>query len=271
MTFVRIRMNKDMTESELISELMPLVKRIASHLIRKLPGSIRYDDIVSAGMVGLLEACKKFSADRCDSFVGYATMRIRGAMLDELRRGDIMSQEMRTLSRRLEHVIQDLESRLGRTPQSSEIAQAMGMSEEDYLNEAENLAQVQLISFDPQDHTMQRLKSADQPELETEMSELKGHLALALNQLPEREKLILSLYYEQELTLKEIGEVMDLTPARVCQLHAQAIHRLKSWIQTEPAVKSIEHVKILPMSRDVYSLNQHTSLKKGKNYGKRNV
>jgi RNA polymerase sigma factor FliA len=216
------------SQQELVGAMMPLVKRIAARMSRGLPSHVRTDDLISAGTVGLLEATRKFESNRSESFVGYATLRIRGAMLDELRRGDILSQEARTKSRQVQASTQRLRSELGRDPVAAEIAAHMGVSEKEYVEDLEGLQHIKVVAFDPQDEGFGLVDDATPSPMDASMfAELKGHLAHAISDLPEKEKLILSLYYEEDLTYKEIGDILNLTAARICQLHSQAVSRLK--------------------------------------------
>lgn len=216
------------SQAELVKQMAPLVQRIASKVARGLPQHVRTGDLVSAGMVGLLEATQRFEPERAESFVGYATLRIRGAILDELRRGDILSQEARMKSRLVATARAKLHTALSRPPTTAEMAAELKVSEEEYVEDLAGLDTVRVVAFDPQDEAQAIMDTtAKSPADVTIFRELRDRLASAIETLPEKEKLILSLYYEQELTYKEIGDVLDLTAARICQLHAQAVARLR--------------------------------------------
>ena len=224
----RIEIRKDMSRDELTVSLLGLVKRMAAHMSHSLPSNIRREELASAGMLGLVEAVGRFDASRCESFVGYAALRIRGAMLDELRRGDIMSQEARTQSRRLSKIAQSLEATLGHAPGESDMAEAMGLSDEQFRKDMGHLTRVHMVSFEAQDEVAPFSDHAAQdPHTAAEKSEERTELARGVATLPERQRLILSLYYEQELTFQQIGDMLGITAARVCQLHSQSMAVLR--------------------------------------------
>lgn len=229
-----IRVTKEMSKDAVIVALIPLARRIAAHLARRLPAHIRLDDLRGSGMVGAVEAASRFDPERIESFVGYAALRIGGAIRDELRRGDILSQEARNSSRRLGETIRELTRSLGRPPESSEIASALGMSEDEYRKNVEPLADVQMVSIDEVDDWHETDGNADacKPDDLAARREMRRFVARGVDNLPEREKRIVFLYYGHELTLKEIGDQLDLTASRVCQLHAQAVARLRDHLPT---------------------------------------
>ncbi|MCC6810986.1 MAG: FliA/WhiG family RNA polymerase sigma factor [Deltaproteobacteria bacterium] len=223
-----IAVSSESSRAELVEQMAPIVRRIANKVARGLPHHVRTDDLVSAGMIGLLEATQRFEPSRAESFVGYASLRIRGAILDELRRGDILSQDARMKSRLVQTTANKLQGTLGRAPTAAEMATALGVSEQEYVETLEGLTQVRLVAFDPQDESQAMVDANGQSPVDASMlKQLRGRLGEAITTLPQREKLILSLYYEQDLTYKEIGEVLDLTAARICQLHSQAVARLR--------------------------------------------
>jgi RNA polymerase sigma factor for flagellar operon FliA len=220
------------TPAQLVQVMMPLVKRIAARMSRGLPSHVRTDDLISAGTVGLMEATRRFESKRADSFVGYATLRIRGAMLDELRRGDILSQEARTKSRQVQAAQQKMQSALHREPTPAEVAAELGVSEQEYVEELEGLQHIKVVAFDPQEDAFGIVDTTHPSPIDASVfAQLKGRLSAAISTLPEKEQLILSLYYEEDLTYKEIGDMLDLTAARICQLHAQAVSRLKTSLE----------------------------------------
>jgi RNA polymerase sigma factor FliA len=242
---LHIEINQNTQPQELVTVMMPLVKRIAARMSRGLPSHVRSDDLVSAGTVGLLEATRKFQPTRAESFVGYATLRIRGAMLDELRRGDILSQEARTRSRQVQTAQQRLQAELRREPTTAEVAARLGVSEREYVEELEGLQHVKLVAFDPQEDGFGIVDSANPSPMDASVfSQLKGQLTQAIQALPEKEKLILSLYYEEDLTYKQIGDVLNLTAARICQLHGQAVARLKVTLENAENRGSLENPRV---------------------------
>ncbi len=225
---LHIEIDDKTSAAELVATMMPLVKRMAAKVGRGLPVHIRTEDLISAGMVGLMDASRRFEPARAESFVGYATLRIRGAMIDELRRGDILSQEARTKTRLLQQALRRLQAELQREPTTAEVATHLGIEEHEYLDTLEHLLHVKMVPLDFE-HEDCAISDPDVPSPvdSTMMAELKLQLAGAIQGLPEKERLVLSLYYEEELTYKEIGEVMGLTAARICQIHGQAVQRLR--------------------------------------------
>jgi RNA polymerase sigma factor for flagellar operon FliA len=211
-----------------------LVKRIALHMIARLPASVQLDDLLQAGMIGLLEAAQKFDGSKGASFETYAGIRIRGAIVDEMRRGDWVPRSVHRNARRISEVMHHLEGRLGRDATDAEIAAALEVSLEEYHAMANDSVSGRLFSLDETLHeeeinTTQIAVSEvlQSPEEVTQQRGLQQALAAAIDELPEREKLVLSLYYEEEMNLKEIGLVLGVSESRVCQIHSQAALRLK--------------------------------------------
>ena len=224
------QINKD----QLVQRFAPLVKRIAYHLMARLPSSVQVDDLIQNGMLGLLDAINRFEAGMGAQFETYAAQRIRGAMLDGLRENDWLPRSMRRDFRRIEESISRLEQEYGRSPSESELAKAMGMSLPDYQRMLQDARGHQLISFEDlvgegDDEYLERHLADDSadPSRLLEDGSLRRLLVEGIDMLPEREKLMMALYYEQDLNLREIGEVMGVTESRVCQLHSQAVARLR--------------------------------------------
>ena len=238
---------------QLVQRFMPLVKRIAYHLMARLPPSIQFEDLVQNGMLGLLDAIDRYQEGFGAQFETYATQRVRGAMLDGLRENDWLPRNLRRELRRIEAAISQLEHAHGRAPSERELADALGMSLPDYqktLQEARGHQLVYLEDFagEGDEDFLERHLTDDEanPANIFEDRSLKKQLVDAIGRLPEREKLMMALYYEQELNLREIGEVMGVTESRVCQLHSQAIARLRSQIVGElPAAKKRRKEKVL--------------------------
>jgi len=238
---------------QLVQRFMPLVKRIAYHLMARLPPSIQFEDLVQNGMLGLLDAIDRYQEGFGAQFETYATQRVRGAMLDGLRENDWLPRNLRRELRRIETAISQLEHAHGRAPSERELADALGMSLPDYqktLQEARGHQLVYLEDFagEGDEDFLERHFTDDEanPANIFEDHSLKKQLVDAIGRLPEREKLMMALYYEQELNLREIGEVMGVTESRVCQLHSQAIARLRSQIVGElPAAKKRRKEKVL--------------------------
>jgi RNA polymerase sigma factor for flagellar operon FliA len=210
-----------------------LVKRIAYHLAGRLPASVEVDDLIQAGMLGLLEAAANYTADRGASFETYAGIRIRGAMLDALRKLDWAPRSVHRKARAAAAAIREIEAELGREARDEEIAERMGVSLSEYYKIAQDAASCRVTSLDEthgdDDSLLGRLEDerAD-PFLDAAEEGFREALAKAIDELPERERLVMSLYYDDELNLKEIGAVLKVTESRVCQLHGQALVRLKA-------------------------------------------
>jgi RNA polymerase sigma factor FliA len=210
-----------------------LVKRIAYHLAGRLPASVEVADLIQAGMLGLLEAAAHYTADRGASFETYAGIRIRGAMLDALRKLDWAPRSVHRKARAAAAAIREIEAEFGREARDSEIADRMGVSLTDYHRIAQDAASCRVASLDEtngdEDALVGRLEdeTAD-PFLDATEEGFRVALAAAIKELPERERLVMSLYYDDELNLKEIGAVLKVTESRVCQLHGQALVRLKA-------------------------------------------
>ena len=230
---------------QLVQRFVPLVKRIAYHLMARLPASVQFDDLVQNGMLGLLDALDRYQEGFGAQFETYASQRIRGAILDGLRENDWLPRQLRRELRRIEGTINQLEHSLGRVPAESELAAALGMSLEEYqktLQDARGHQLVYLEDFagDGDEDFLERHFTDDDanPANILEDRNTKEMLVQAIAHLPERERLMMALYYEQELNLREIGEVMGVTESRVCQLHSQAIARLRAKVLGElPAGK----------------------------------
>lgn len=220
-------------DDDLVTGNVTLVKRIAYHLAARLPSTVDVDDLMQAGMVGLLEAAGNFDPERGASFETYAGIRIRGAMLDDIRKNDWTPRSVHHKYRQVTDAIHDIESRLGRAAESEEIAEQLGLSLDDYHKILTDSASARLFSLEEtiDEPTLQRPPPASKtamPDEELFKTQFRDQLADAISQLPERERLVLSLYYEQELNLKEIGQVLDVSESRVCQIHGQAVLRLRS-------------------------------------------
>nr|WP_075185512.1 RNA polymerase sigma factor FliA [Teredinibacter haidensis] len=218
-----------------VEDYLHLVSRIAYHIMARMPSSVQVDDLIQAGMVGLLEASQKYDATKGASFETYAGIRIRGAIVDEMRRGDWAPRSVHRNTRRVSEAITRLESRLGRDAKDGEIAQELDMSLDEYHSILRDSTSTRLFSLE---ETYEDDESRlSQPELSeallgpaegAQRGALQAALAKAIRDLPEREQLVLSLYYDQELNLKEIGQVLGVSESRVSQIHSQAALRLRS-------------------------------------------
>jgi len=218
---------------DLIRQHAPLVKRIAHHMLGRLPDSVQVDDLIQAGMIGLLEAARKYDGGKGASFETYAGIRIRGAMLDEIRRGDWAPRSVHRNSRRISDAIKQIESVKGRDAEDAEVAEFLGISQDEYHAILQDSAGCRLFSYE---EVIEKSESGgDVFEAETpnpmdgiERGAFQQQLAEAIKGLPEREQLVLALYYDEELNLKEIGAVLGVSESRVSQLHSQAAARLRS-------------------------------------------
>lgn len=221
----------------LVQEHAPLVKRIAHHLRGRLPDSVELDDLIQVGLIALLDAARQYSPARGASFETYAGIRVRGAMLDEVRNSDWTPRSVYRRQRELTAAIQAVENRTGKPAESREIAAEMGISLDEYFRMVTASTSHRLFSLDQDaddgDAPLQQIPDPDlEPSLELESDEFRQALAEAIGSLPERESLVMSLYYEEELNLKEIGEVLGVTESRVCQLHGQALSRVRARVQS---------------------------------------
>lgn len=211
-----------------------LVKRIALHMIARLPASVQLDDLLQAGMLGLLEAAQKFDGGKGASFETYAGIRIRGAIVDEMRRGDWVPRSVHRNARRITEAMKQLEGRLGREAKDTEIAEEMDVSLDEYHTMANDSLSGRLFSLDEMLHEDEinttQISVSEMLHGPAEVAQrqaLKKALAQAIDDLPEREKLVLSLYYEEEMNLKEIGLVLGVSESRVSQIHTQVALKLK--------------------------------------------
>ena len=223
----------DQRFEQLLHQHAPLVKRIAHHLMARMPASVQVDDLIQAGMIGLFEAAKKYDTSKGASFETYAGIRIRGAMLDEVRKGDWAPRSVHRYGRQIADAIKSIESNTGRDAQDREIAQALDISLDDYYQHLQDLAGTRLFSFEDleqcADHGVDAIPG-DSPEPLDRIQRERFLQALteAISTLPEREQMVLALYYDEGLNLKEVGAVLGVSESRVSQLHGQAAMRLRS-------------------------------------------
>ncbi|SEO51086.1 RNA polymerase sigma factor for flagellar operon FliA [Nitrosovibrio sp. Nv6] len=216
----------------------PLVKRIAHHMIARLPGSVEADDLIQVGMIGLMDALNRYEEIPGAQFETYAQQRIRGAMLDELRQMDWLPRGARRNMRQIEAAINALQQRLGRSPSEIEIAGELGVPIAGYHQMLLDARGAQLIHYEDfadsdDDNFLERNCAADTPDSDDPLanlldSDLRQALISAIGSLPEREKMLMGLYYEQELNFKEIGAILGVSESRVCQIHSQAVARLRA-------------------------------------------
>ncbi len=205
-----------------------LVKRIAYHLAGRLPASVEVDDLIQAGMLGLLEAAANYAEGRGASFETYAGIRIRGAMLDGLRKLDWAPRSVHRKARAVAKAIREIESEIGREARDVEVAERMGMQLSDYHRIVEDSAGCQISSLTTEEGEMTLTDSNADPFRDVVDEDFRAALAQAIANLPERERLVMSLYYDDELNLKEIGAALRVSESRICQIHGQALVRLQA-------------------------------------------
>ena len=225
-------------KNSLLTEHMPLVKRLAHQMKAKLPPSVEVDDLVQAGMMGLLDAINRYEENHGAQFETYAVLRIRGAMLDELRSSDWMPRSTRANMRKVEQAMATLQQQLGRPPSESEVAKSLKLSLADYQELLGDSGGHQLVYYedfhddDGNDSFLDRYAVDDDDPLKSLLdTDFRQAVIDAIDALPPREKMLMGLYYEEELNLKEIGAVMGVSESRVSQLHTQAVARLRTYLR----------------------------------------
>lgn len=222
------------SEAEVLRTHYDLVRRVAYHIAARLPASVDIEDLVQSGVIGLLEAARHFSGDRGASFETYATIRIRGAIMDELRRGDWAPRSVHRRHREIAGAMRAVEQRTGREAREDEIIAELGITVADYHAALQDSVQCHLLSLhgsgdqDGEDHELDCADPGADPYRDVERDQFRLAMVNAIAALPEREKLVLALYYDEELNLREIGAVLGVTESRVCQIHGQALLRLRS-------------------------------------------
>lgn len=238
--WIQYRNGKDPKIREaFIKQYAPLVKYVAGKVAVGMPHNVEFDDLVGFGVFGLLDAIDKFDPDKNVKFKTYAVTRIRGAIFDELRTLDWVPRSVRQKTREVEEAIGTLEAQLGRTASDQEIAQSMGMDENEYQKVMQRISSTSILSlsdmwFSGDDNDKVSIGDGIEspaslnPDVIVEKEEIRQVIVSAINDLPEKEKKILILYYYEDLTLKEIGKVLEVTESRVSQLHTKAILRLRS-------------------------------------------
>lgn len=228
-----VAMYEDMQSADdLVTRYAPLVQRIAYHLKARLPDSVLIDDLLQSGMMGLLEASAKFNDSKGASFETYAGIRIRGSMIDDIRKGDWVPRSVHKNARAIALAIAQIEQRTGQTATDHEIASALNVSLDKYHSILQDAANGHIFAFEElgvsEDYLTDSNPGANEPYNGLRDEKFRISLKKAIETLPEREKLILALYYDEELNLKEIGEILGVSESRVSQIHSQAMVRLKS-------------------------------------------
>lgn len=236
MTTIKVYPDEQITADELVERNASLVHRIAYHLSARLPASVLVDDLIQAGMIGLLDAAQLYDASQGAAFETYATIRIRGAMLDELRRNDWAPKSVHRRARDLMQIMREVENETGRDARAEEVAARMDISLDEYykiLHEANTCRLLNFAELDRDDDPFNpdSRSSTPSPLYGIEKEEFRSQLAEAISALPERERLIVSLYYDDTLNLKEIGVVLGVSESRISQLLSQAHLRMRSSLE----------------------------------------
>ncbi|QLQ02012.1 MAG: RNA polymerase sigma factor FliA [Thiobacillus sp.] len=227
-------------KNDLLAQYMPMVKRLAHHMMGRLPPSVEEDDLVQAGMIGLLDAISRYDEAQSAQFEAYAIQRIRGSMIDELRQSDWMPRARQSM-RKIEQAINTLQHKLGRQPSETEISESMKIPLAEYQAMLGDARGHQLLYFEDfgesdEDDSFLDKQSADEASMPLPQlldANLRACIIAGIENLPEREQLLMSLYYEQELNLREISEVFGVSESRICQLHGQAIARLRAKLKED--------------------------------------
>ncbi len=226
---------QNLPQETLVLKHADLVKRIAYHLVSRMPPNVEVEDLIQSGMIGLLDAARHYTPSKGANFETYAGIRIRGAMLDEVRRSDWTPRSVHRGARAIAEAIRKIENETGHEARPAAIATTMGITLDEYYKAAQDSASCRLFSFDQMGNTDEDGSPADfvRDEGPSPLDDLtedgfRKSLGQAIEGLPEREKLVLSLYYDDEMNLREIGEVLEVSESRVCQIHGQALMRLRA-------------------------------------------
>ena len=237
--------SKDLDRRQLIIDYLPYVKRVVNRIIVHLPYGVEREDLYNVGVIGLIQAIDRFDPSRDNKFTTYAVFRIRGAVLSELRSRDFLSRLSRRKIREVDHVCAKLEQRLGRPAEAAELAAEMNMPL-DELHRIKQMSSISFISFEELEGSTNMdknklfngfLREEEDVLSKTGLMEIQSAVAEAIEELPEKEKLVLSLYYDDELTMKETGGVLGITESRVSQLHSQAIRRLRAKLRKKKLLR----------------------------------
>lgn len=235
---VEIEISKENTD-QIVQEYAPMIKYVANRIALRLPPHIEVDDLISVGVLGLIDAIEKYDPTRGAKFKTYAEFRVRGSILDELRSLDWVPRSVRQKASEMDQASQRLTGKLGRPPEDEELAEELGVSLDDFFTTLNDTRSMPMLSLDDlgiakdsgeQQSLLDCLagKSEADPQMQLRLTELKQIIAKAIDTLPEKERLMISLYYYEELTMKEIGEVLGITESRVSQIHSKAVFRLRN-------------------------------------------
>jgi RNA polymerase sigma factor for flagellar operon FliA len=238
------KLNKDdhILRNEIIAEYLPYVNRIVNRIATHLPPAVEVDDLVNVGIIGLIQAIERYDPSRDNKFMTYAVFRIKGAVLSELRSRDFLGRTTRKKIRSLERAYIKLEQQLGREVQDEEVAQEMDM-DLDQFYQVKCMSSISFISFEEMGCASKKDKEnilnyftndeAEDALSLTSIKEIKVTLAKYIEALPEKERLVVSMYYADEMTMKEIGMALDITESRVSQIHSQAVIRLRHMLRKD--------------------------------------
>ncbi len=233
LTMKKAEIYKQIQKQDTVDKHTPLVKRIAYHLKSRLPANVLLDDMIQAGMIGLLEASRNYDPSQGASFETYASIRIRGSMLDEIRKNDWAPRSVHRNSRRVAEVVRQIENEKGRDARDSEIAEALDINLDEYNHILQDASGHKILSFEDigagDESILDNIPNPQSSILDgLQKDDLNAHIAQAIAGLPERERMVMALYYAEELNLREIGAVIGVSESRVSQIHSQAIIRLQS-------------------------------------------
>jgi RNA polymerase sigma factor for flagellar operon FliA len=236
----------NVSRDDLLQEYAPLVRRVAYKIAARLPHSVEVDDLISTGVLGLMDAIKKFDPIRSNNFRSYAEIRIRGAILDELRNLDWVPRSVRQRANEIEETYIRLERETGRSATEDEVAMELGLSLADFHALVDRVKPLTVVSFEDlnaggpgeQRDVLACIRDEGQPDPHAQLllEQLRGGLEGALDSLPEKQRLVLSLYYFEDLNLKEIGRILGVTESRICQLHSMAVIELRAGLKTNMMV-----------------------------------
>ena len=230
-------LSKEDEREKTIEEFIPIIKHLAYKVCRGFEEGTIIEDLISAGIIGLLEAMEKYDANRGIKLNTFAYMRIRGAMIDELRSKDWFPRSARSKAKKIGEVVRKLENKLGRYPKEEEVAEELNMDLEDYLTMLKDYGNLSIVSIEDLSETSGEDKDriiryivdeSDDPEQYAQFAEMERILAQELDKIPERQKLVLTLYYHEDMNMKEIAKTLGITEARVCQIHSQALLNLRT-------------------------------------------
>jgi len=244
----KLKTESSLSRDELITEYLPYVKRIVQRISVHLPSNVETDDLINAGIIGLIQAAERYDPTMDNQFITYAVFRIKGAVLSELRSRDFLSKSNRRKAREIENTYLSLEQKLSRQAKDEEVAENLGLSLDEFYR-IKKISSISFISFEEIGYTSKEdqksllhyLISHDTEDALTltRLNEIEAAIAEAIGALPDKERKVISLYYWEEFTMKEIGKALDITESRVSQIHSQAIGRLRRKLIKEHLVENL--------------------------------